>query len=143
MTATASSTQTRGSQMSVFRTRALLAALLLTLAAASCRLADAAEPTPAKDSSLSLIPADASFYSAGLRWKEQVDLFYNSRAYKALRSLPTVKKAYEDIMKDAKKEGGPLKQLETFSKSDLGKDIVQIATEAASDEMFLFGGPGW
>ncbi|MGL4550190.1 MAG: hypothetical protein ACRC33_03295, partial [Gemmataceae bacterium] len=130
--------------MSAIRSRAPLAALLLTLAAVCCRPAQADEAArPAKDSSLSLVPADAAFYTAGLRWKEQAERFTRSRAYKALRALPTVKKAYDEAMKGAKAEGGPYAMLDKFGKSDLGKDLFQIAHEAVSDEAFLFGGAGW
>ncbi|NBO92977.1 MAG: hypothetical protein EBV06_11800 [Planctomycetia bacterium] len=130
--------------MSALRSRALLVALILTLTAASQRPVWGQAPAkPAKDSSLAYVPADAAFFAAGLRWKEQIDLFYRSRSYKALRSLPSVKKAYDEAMKAGKGDGGPLSLLEGFTKSDLAKDIIQIVTEAGSDEMFVFGGSNW
>src|SRR5262249_22719603 len=43
-----------------------------------------------KDTSLSLIPADAAFFSSNLRNKEQIDLVLASKAYKKLAALPAV-----------------------------------------------------
>lgn len=133
--------------MSAVRSRALLAALILGLLAVSHRpLAadEAAKPAAGgvKGTSVGLVPADASFYTSGLRWREQVDLFTRSRAYKALRALPSVKKLEAEVMGKLK-EDGPAKMVQGFFRSPLGKDLVEIATEAVSEETFVYGGAAW
>jgi len=93
----------------------------------------------AADTSLGLVPADAGFYSAMLRNKEQVDLLVNSKAFQAVWNLPQVqanlKKAHDEFNKDK----GELAQVRQFLESPLGKDVVATLTDAVSDEVFLYG----
>ncbi|MFQ3650978.1 MAG: hypothetical protein SNJ75_11645 [Gemmataceae bacterium] len=130
--------------MSAACSRGYLAAVLLTgLLAVSQPTIRAAEAKSAKDSSLAQIPADAAFYTSTLRIKEQVELFYTSRAYKAIRALPSVKMAYDQVREQLKQNLGGGFDVEGFLNSDLGKEISGLLTEAASDEIFIFGGKQW
>jgi len=129
--------------MSAICSRAWLAVVLFVgLLAGSQPPAGAAEAKPAKDSSLAQVPADAAFYTSTLRMKEQVELFYNSRAYKAIRALPSVKMAYDQAWEQLKQNTGGF-DLEEFLKSDLGKQLSNLLLEAGSDEIFVFGSKQW
>ena len=57
--------------------------------------APAAQAQGNPDISARLVPADAPFYSAALRNREQYDLVVNSRAFKALKELPAVQQAWQ------------------------------------------------
>lgn len=116
---------------------ALTAALLAALAAS------AAGADVKKDTSLGAVPGDVAFYSSTLRMKEQLDIFYKSKAYKALRAIPTVKKAYDDAMAKMKEKGGPLEAYEKFVKTKENKELIEVLIEAVSDEIFLVGGKDW
>jgi flavodoxin len=122
----------------------LAVALLTTYFVVTQHPAQAADPQPAKATSLAMIPANATFYTSTLRLKEQIDLFYKSRAYKTLRSMPSVKQAYDQVMAQLKdSDGGSTEMIEQFMQSELGKKVTDVLTEAASDEIFAFGGGQW
>src|SRR5215468_5833889 len=88
---------------------AFVAAALVAALAVSTANADAK-----KDTSLGLVPGDVAFYNSSLRMKEQLEIFYKSKAYKALRNIPAVKKAYKEAMDKLKEKGGFLENYEKF-----------------------------
>jgi hypothetical protein len=120
------------------RRTALAALMLAALMTAAVRADDVR-----KDTSLPLIPADAAFYSSSLRLKEQVDLFYKSKAYRALREIPSVKKLYQEAMEKLKEKGGPLEAYEGFLKGKGNKELMEVLGELVTDEVFLLGGKSW
>lgn len=93
----------------------------------------------AADSSLGLVPADAGFYSAMLRNKEQVDLLVNSKAFQAVWNLPQVQANWKKALDEYNKDKGELAPVRQFLESPLGKDVVATLTDAVSDEVFLYG----
>ena len=104
--------------------------------AAPVRAADAGP-----DTSLKLVPADAAFYTAMLRNKEQVDLVADSKAWAKLWSLPSVQqgwKAFQDQYKN-----GSLAQFRQLMEADENKDLVALLKDAASDEIFCYGDDSW
>jgi hypothetical protein len=94
-------------------------------------------------SALSRVPADTAFFTSYLRNKEQLDRFYHSNAYKAIRKLPLVDMLVKQAMADLKKEGGPLEMLEQFTKDKQNKELLDLLLGALSDEVFIWGGKGW
>src|SRR5436305_12336028 len=125
------------------RCRLLMGALLVgaVLVAAGPR-ARAQDEGTRTETALSLIPADAAFFSTSLRLKEQVDLFLQSNAYKTLRSLPAVKTAVEKAKTDLDKAGG-LGMYKKFMEDKENQDLVNLLKEAVSQEVFIYGGKGW
>jgi hypothetical protein len=95
------------------------------------------------DTAASIVPDDAAAFSSILRGKEQLDLFYNSKAYKALRSLPLVKQAWEMAQKDLAKDDGPIGMYKKFVEDKDNKELVDLLTEGASDELFIYLGKSW
>jgi hypothetical protein len=125
------------------RPQFLLAALLAGVA-----LVVAGRPACAADdiktsTSLSMIPADAAFYSSSLRLKEQIDIFYKSNAYKVIRSLPIVKEGIAKAMAELEKEGAPLAMYKQFIEKKENKELVDLLLDSVSHEIFLYGGKGW
>jgi hypothetical protein len=118
---------------------ALLAGLALAVAQPPARAADEAK----SQTSLSLVSADVSFYSASLRLKEQVQAFYKSNAYKMLRSLPIVKEGVAKALEHGGKEGGPLEMYKKFTQDPQNKELVTILLDAVSSEVFCYGGKEW
>jgi hypothetical protein len=118
---------------------ALLAATAVLAPGRSARAADEGKAT----SSLSLLPADTAFYIASLRNKQQMDAFYKSNAYKALRSLPLVKEGVAKAMEKLKEEGGPLEMYNKFMEDKDNKDLVSVLLQGLSEDCFVYGGASW
>jgi hypothetical protein len=113
-------------------------ALLTWLAVQPVRAADDVRT----DSALAQVPADAAFYTAMLRNKEQLKLILESKTYKKLMELPSVQKGIAELKANMKKDGqfGTfLKMLETKE----NKEAVEVVKDALSNEVFLYGGSGW
>jgi hypothetical protein len=91
------------------------------------------------DTSLKLIPADASFYVSMLRNREQFDALKNSKAWAKLKETQMVKDAlaeYESQKEDA--ESGPGK-IQAMLDNPESMKIFDMLTDMASEEMFVYG----
>jgi len=121
--------------------------LLLGAILAGVALAAGGQPVRAQEvktnTSLSLIPADAAFYAASLRNREQVEIFLKSNAYKTLRSLPLVKMAFEKAKMELSKPGGPLEMYKKFVSDESNKELAEVLLDAVSDDMFVYGSKQW
>jgi hypothetical protein len=118
---------------------ALLAGAVLLLAAQPARAAEEARP----EGSLGQIPADAAFYSAMLRNKEQLDILRNSKPYKKVKELPLVRMALAKAREEMGKEDGPLASFKKFTEDRDNEDLVDLLLDAGSRDIFVYGGPGW
>jgi len=117
---------------------AVLAGAILSLAGLPARADDVK-----KDSALARVPADTSVFISCLRNKEQLDLLYKSRAYKALSKLPVVQMGYKQALAKLSEEGGPLEMYKNFTKVKENKELVDLVLGAISDEVFLWGSKEW
>jgi hypothetical protein len=120
-----------------------LAILISGLLCISFARAEDAEAPAKSTTSASVVPSDASWYIASLNNKKQLDLFYNSNAYKALRAIPAVKAAWKQAESEIKKEGGPLEKFKELTEAKENKDLVDLALDAFSHDVFAFGGNNW
>jgi hypothetical protein len=114
----------------------LLTALVFP-AGRSARAADAFT-----DSALKHVPADVSFFGTSLRLKEQLDAALNSKTYKKLMELPSVKKGLEQLWTEAKKDRQTAEFLKLLEDPE-NKEAVAVLSDAVSHEIFFYGGPGW
>jgi hypothetical protein len=121
----------------------LLAALTAALVGVCLLPASAQAADLPKGTSLDKVPADAAFYSAALRNKEQFDLIVNSKAYARVRELPYVKEAIEKFKEEWKKEKGDFAEFRKWLEQPENKELVDVALDALSDEIFCYGGDGW
>jgi hypothetical protein len=133
------STKNRTSSRRFLLMAALLAGLALVAAQRPARAADDVKT----ESSLALIPADVAFYSTSLRNKEQLERITRSNAFKVLRSLPIVKEGIAKAMEHIGKEGGPLEHYKKFTENAENKELVSLLADAASHEIFCYGGKNW
>jgi hypothetical protein len=91
--------------------------------------------------SLKKVPADASFYSANLRFKEQWHLFVGSKAYAKLMEIPLVQMAKMQItFQWQQSEESHIAKFREYIQSPTGQDAVAILKEMFSDETYLYGG---
>lgn len=100
----------------------------------------AAGPLAAQDNSLSLVPKDAYFYQSTLRWGEQWQAVVKSKAWAKLNSLPAVKMAWQKVEEEWGNAGGPLSMVRQWYEQDENRQLVQLFTQLAADEVFVFGG---
>ena len=76
------------------------------------------------DASLKEMPADASFYVALLRNREQVDIVRKSRAWAKIKDMPAFKLAWQAAQDEYSKDEGKLAGLRTFYEQEENKDLV-------------------
>src|SRR5262245_38011054 len=79
--------------------------------------------------SLDLMPADTAFYASSLRNREQMEIFYKSNAYKAIRALPLVKMGMEMAKAELGKEGGPLEHYKKFIADKSNQELIEVLLE--------------
>ncbi len=115
---------------------------LLTLACANMELATAHAAELAEQAhSLKKVPADASFYSASLRLREQWHIFRDSKAYGRLMEIPLVQIAKMQVMFQWEQSEQPtIAKVREYVQSQAGQDAVAVLKEMFSDEAFVYGG---
>ena len=110
----------------------LLAAVIVLPAAA-----------PAAEPGLALVPADAAFVSSTLRGREQFERIVGSNAFAALRELPAVSKAFEEIAKQQAQPGNPLTIAAMFLQMPENQQALALLADMVSNDTFVFGTPSW
>ena len=120
------------------RLHRLVPALALVVFTGPARAAD-----PVPESSLKMIPADASFYTTSLRLGEQMDRFLMSNAYAQLRALPAAKLAADHLREAAGKDDNPLGQMMHLLKDPANQELAELLKDLPRQEIFIYGGPAW
>ena len=114
--------------------------LLLTLLGC-LPLAGVACGADALEGGVSMIPKDAAFVSATLRLQEQIDLVLKSNAVAAIRTLPAVVQALDQIEEQKLQPGSPLSMLDTYLQLPENKQAVDLLRDMVSSDTFLYGEP--
>lgn len=89
--------------------------------------------------SLKEIPADAAYYSAMLRTREQVELIGKSKAWAKLTGLPFVQDGWKQMLAKFNQEGAGEKYKE-FVKDPANQQLVDMLLDMVSHEIFVYGG---
>jgi hypothetical protein len=118
---------------------ALAALALAVLPARPARAAGAAGP----ENSLPLIPADAAFYSTGLRYREQLDLFLKSKAFAQLRDMQGIKLGMLLLQQQWSDPDGKLKPVRDFFEQAENQELLALLGDAFANEIFFYGGQTW
>jgi hypothetical protein len=127
-----------------FNVRAIRCASIAILALVSLvalrQTASAAELSE-QAKSLKVVPADAAYYSASLRLKEQFDIFLESNAYKRMMEIQLVQLAKGQIEFQWQAQSLPgVKAVREYIESDEGQQAIAVVKEMFADEMFVYGG---
>lgn len=128
-----SSHPTRFFRTHFFRTHCAILTLCLLMSTAALRADDLQETT-----SLKFVPANAAFYGATLRMREQWELLANSRAVAKLLSLKTVR-----MLKDGFNEAPQAQGALGAASTEEGQAALQLLGELVSDEVFVIGDAHW
>lgn len=115
--------------------RSLLAIFCLALLLGGNRL----QAAPKQGNSLDWAPADASFYSAGFRFGEQLDLLLKSNAWKTFSNMGSVQLAWGQAKGFLTQPGGPIDEYQKFMLDPENQDLETLAKELFATEVFAFG----
>jgi len=118
--------------------------LLLSLAVAAWLGLAAAPPARAAgvdsaDVSLKEVPADAAYYVAILRGKEQYDAIAKSKAVAQLMKLPAFKQAVESFH-DGLNQNGGAEQFNKWYEQEENKKLVEFFGDLVANEVFFYAG---
>lgn len=128
--------------MDTSRTRCWLRVTLAIGLGAAVVLAPARAADPKRaEASLKLIPADAAFYFASLRNREQVEIIVKSNAWKQLTALPFVQQAWKKVQDEYTQPGGQLEKLREFYEAPDNAQLVALLADMFSHDVFIYGGP--
>ena len=92
-------------------------------------------------SGVTVVPADAAFFSATLRAREQFDALVASNAYKSLLSLPAVKRALDSLEEQRTMPGSPLAMIETFMQLPENEQAAELLRDMVATDTFVYGEP--
>jgi hypothetical protein len=95
------------------------------------------------DSSLGLIPADAAYYGAMLRNREQFDAVAKSKAWTRITKLPAYQMAAALLKQQYSGDDGKLAPLRQWMEQEDNRDLLTLLGDAVSDEIFCYGGGNW
>jgi hypothetical protein len=103
--------------------------------------AQAADAGGLAGSGATVAPADAAFFSATLRAREQFDAVVASNAYKAIRALPGVKRALDSLEEQRTMPGSPLAMIETFMQLPENEQAAELLRDMVANDTFVYGEP--
>ncbi len=90
--------------------------------------------------SLRSVPADAAFYSASLRLKEQWDVFLASKAYARLMEIPVIQLAKMQVEFQWQQSPQPaVAKIRECFQSPEGQEAFKLARQMFSEEIFIYG----
>ncbi len=115
--------------------RILLGLLCLGLLLSTNRL----QAAPKQGNSLDWVPADASFYSAGFHFGEQLDLLLKSNAWKTFSNMGSVQLAWGQAKAFLTQPGGPIDEYQKFMFDPENQDLETLAKELFATEVFAIG----
>lgn len=91
------------------------------------------------DTSLKIVPAEAAFYSASLRNREQYQIVAKSKAVATFLALESVKKAWREGSAELSKPGGAYEVFENFRKDPENQQLLDLLVDMVSSEVFVYG----
>jgi hypothetical protein len=121
-----------------------LALLVLALALGGPllhRAAPAAEAVPLAATGVAIVPADAAFFSATLRAREQYDLLVGSRAWQSLMDLPGVRRGLESLEEQRTMPGSPLALVDTLMQLPENEQALALLRDMVATDTFVYGEP--
>jgi hypothetical protein len=115
--------------------RTLALVLLLLIASQSASAADKV------GGSLEFVPADASFYTASLRLKEQFDIVRQSKAWKKVQEIPAVQLGWQLVQAQLAQPNSPLDIAQQMLELPENQQLVELLGDMVSTEIFVYGDP--
>lgn len=120
---------------------AILAVALTASTITATVPAHAAEAPALPETGVAIAPADAAFFTATLRAREQIDLLTGSRAWASIRELPAVQRALESLEEQRTTPGSPLALVDTLMQLPENADALALLSDMVATDTFLYGEP--
>lgn len=95
-------------------------------------------PLAELDCSLKWIPADAAFYSATLRGREQVEAVLGSRAWQRIKEMPIIAMGLQLYEAQAAEPDTPAARLQAALENPQVRDLLKFFGEMFSEEVFFY-----
>lgn len=105
------------------------------------RGAAAAEAVPLAATGVAIVPADAAFFSATLRAREQYDLLVGSRAWKSVMELPGVQRGLDSLEEQRTMPGSPLALVDTLMQLPENEQALGLLRDMVATDTFVYGEP--
>jgi hypothetical protein len=110
--------------------------LLLAAAVSICLVSQTAQAAPKYNNSLDWVPADAVFYSASLRMKEQVDIVAKSNAWQKIKNLPSVQMGWSLAQMGMMSQR---QQVDGFLSDPENQELLEVVKDLFSQEFLVYG----
>ncbi len=94
-------------------------------------------------SALALVPDDAAFFSSSLNMGEAYEEWNESRLVQRMRATPFIQRLEAEFRKQWDNPEGELSQAKAVLESPNAVNVLKLASEMASTEMFIYGGDDW
>lgn len=125
----------------VSRRRIAAVTLMILIAAGAIKPSAWGAEVAEQAHSLRAVPADAAFYSASLRLKEQLDIFLASNAYARLMEIPVIQWAKtQATVQWQQSPQETVAKVREYVQSPPGQAALAMLKEMFSEEMFLYAG---
>jgi hypothetical protein len=95
------------------------------------------------DTSLKWIPADAAFYGALLRNREQFDAIAKSRAWAKLKAVPALQALWQMAQAELQKPEGPLAPIAKLAAQGENRQLLELLGDMFGEEVFFYGGSNY
>lgn len=115
--------------------RALVCLIAVALLVSSNRL----QAAPKHGNSLDWVPADASYYTVGFRYGEQIDLLLKSNAWKTFSNMGSIQLGWAQAKAFLAQPGGPIDEYQKIMLDPENKDLETLAKELFATEVFVIG----
>lgn len=93
------------------------------------------------DVSLKWIPADAAFYGAMLRNREQIEIIGKSKAWAKLMELPAVQEGFRKFEEAAGDPDHPASKVQAGLNNPAVQDLLAFLADVFGRDVFLYAGP--
>jgi len=102
-----------------------------------------AQDAPLSQSALALVPEDAAFFTASMNMREAYQELNESRLVQRMRGTPFIQRLEAELRKQWEDPQGELSQARAVLESPNAVNVLKLASEMASTEVFIYGGDDW
>ncbi len=95
------------------------------------------------ETSLAMVPQNAAFYSANLNMRSAWNEFLQSNLVTRLRNIPFAQKLEAEFYRQWADPQGPLQQVKLQVQNQNVRDLLELARDMNSQEVFVYGGQDW
>lgn len=102
-----------------------------------------AQESALDQSALTLVPEDAAFFQSSLNTRETFEQWRRGELVRRLRDVPFVQRLEAELKKQWEDPQGGLSKARTIAESPNAVNLIKLAVEMSSTEMFIYGGNDW